>query len=99
MKQQEYLLACLVEELSEVQQAVCKCLRFTPNDRHPMKQTTNKQDVEAEIADVLAIIQMLKDCGFKIEIDKIRINSKIKRTRSYMEYSIITGALDDNSYN
>lgn len=55
-----YLTAKLQEEAAEVIQAVSKINRFGPDNRHPDRQTTNKQELVGEIEDFLAILAALE---------------------------------------
>lgn len=56
----QYLTAKLQEEAAEVIQAVSKINRFGPDNRHPERTTTNKQELVGEIEDFLAILAALE---------------------------------------
>jgi hypothetical protein len=55
----EHLLTCLIEELSEVQQEVAKCLRFGVHDKCSLYTTTNWERVRQEWSDVWAVTDLL----------------------------------------
>jgi len=63
----EHLLVCLIEELSEVQQELSKCLRFTLEHRPSGYASSNIQRVRLEMADVRALIELLKADNIDIE--------------------------------
>lgn len=107
MKTVEYLLCCLSEELSEVQQEIGKCLRFTPHHKPDIYDTTNIERVQLEMADVYAIVSMLNSYDINtgifvppfFEMSRLqqdRMIDKIRRTNELMEISIKLGALDDS---
>lgn len=56
----QYLTAKLQEEAAEVIQAVSKINRFGPDNRHPDRTQTNKQELIGEIEDFLAILGALE---------------------------------------
>lgn len=56
----QYLTAKLQEEAAEVIQAVSKINRFGEQNRHPDRQTTNKQELVGELEDFLAILAVLE---------------------------------------
>lgn len=61
MKQKiEYLSNKLQEEAAEVIQAVSKINRFGPDNHHPDRTTTNKQELVGELEDFLAILAALE---------------------------------------
>jgi NTP pyrophosphatase (non-canonical NTP hydrolase) len=60
----EYLTAKLQEEAAEVIQAVSKINRFGPDNRHPDRTSTNKQELIGEIEDFLAILAALEGHGY-----------------------------------
>jgi NTP pyrophosphatase (non-canonical NTP hydrolase) len=100
MNVQEYLLACLSEELAEVQQCVSKCQRFTPHHTAPGYPRTNFEELKMELSDVFAITGLLRNmCGLAVEPYPERMAEKIDRTLHYMETSIELGALDEISDN
>lgn len=55
-----YLLDKLQEECAEVIQAVSKIRRFGRLNHHPERQTTNLQELVAELEDTLAIVRALE---------------------------------------
>lgn len=60
----EDLTSKLQEEAAEVIQAVSKIRRFGPSNRHPERQTTNKQELVGELEDFLAILAALEHQGY-----------------------------------
>ena len=102
MNKIQYLLTCFNEELSEVQQEVSKCLRFTPNHQPYMYDTTNLERVQLELADVFAIGSMLQKEGIEMKIQPMsmtpemvtRYHEKLLRTEDLMKVSVCLGVLD-----
>lgn len=96
MNVQEYLLACLAEELSEVQQCIAKCQRFTPHHTAPGYPRTNFEELNMEFSDVYAIIGLLEAmCNLKVSPDNERLGDKVDRTLAYMQISKDLGALNE----
>ena len=99
MTEQQYLLQCLSEELSEVQQEISKCQRFTPDHIDPVSGMQNITKVRLEYADVHALLRMLEKTGLFIESEhpfvRQRINEKISRTVRLMKVSRELGVLED----
>jgi len=62
--QTNFLLDKLQEEAAEVIQAVNKIRRFGESSHHPDRTTTNKQDLENELEDFLAILAALEYCKY-----------------------------------
>ena len=60
----QYLTAKLQEEAAEVIQAVSKINRFGPDNSHPDRTTTNKQELVGEIEDFLAILGALEQLEY-----------------------------------
>lgn len=56
----QYLICKLQEEAAEVIQAVSKINRFGEQNKHPDRQTTNKQELVGELEDFLAILAVLE---------------------------------------
>lgn len=50
----------LQEESAEIIQAVSKIRRFGPDNKHPDRQETNKQELMAELEDFLALLGALE---------------------------------------
>lgn len=66
-------LALLLEELGEAQQAIGKILRHGYDSRHPNGGPNNKQNLEKELGDVMAAMDLL--CGEHEEIPDLSNNS------------------------
>jgi NTP pyrophosphatase (non-canonical NTP hydrolase) len=60
----QYLICKLQEEAAEVIQAVSKINRFGEENKHPDRQTTNKQELVQEIEDFLAILGVLEQLEY-----------------------------------
>jgi NTP pyrophosphatase (non-canonical NTP hydrolase) len=54
----------LQEEASEVIQAVSKIRRFGPDNKHPDRKTSNKQELIGELEDLLALVAVLEAQGY-----------------------------------
>ena len=59
-----YLLDKLQEEAAEVIQSVSKIRRFGEHNKHPDRDTTNKQELVNELEDFLAILAALEYCKY-----------------------------------
>lgn len=97
MTKTEYLLTCLIEECTEVQQAATKCLRFGLNNYHPdHPEATNVEDLERELIHIYAVRFMLGYEGI-ISGDPImteQITPKVEKVLRFMEVSRSEGRLD-----
>ena len=75
----QYYLDKLQEEASEVIQAVSKIRRFGPDNHHPERTTTNRQELVGEIEDFLALIAALEATQFiNLEANQSNIAQKFK---------------------
>ena len=84
MDEQTYeVMAILQEEAAEVIQAVSKCYRFGLDEYKPGKTKTNRQHLEEEIGDMLAMIDILQamdEVSFNnIEAAKVAKIEKLKQ--------------------
>ena len=99
MTKEEYLLCCLAEELSEMSQAVGKCLRFRPMNRFEKGGPTNLDNVCTEFTDVMTLIHMLETQGIPIKhtgsADEIE---KTFRLNHFYEYSEEINVVDNRYY-
>jgi hypothetical protein len=97
MNTKEHLLACLIEEAAEVQQAATKALRFGLADGYPGGDTTNAQDIEKEFIELLTVIDMCREYGVTCqpgESATLYADKKV-RVKKYMLYAKEVGALED----
>lgn len=81
-------LACLSEELGEVQQIIGKILRHGYESTHPDSEVTNRESLEFEIGHVFAIVDMLvanKDiCKHNIFNNSLK---KLQNIEKYLHYN------------
>jgi NTP pyrophosphatase (non-canonical NTP hydrolase) len=81
------IMNILSEECAEVIQAISKCHRFGLDNAKPGKPLTNKQHLEGEIGDLLAMVDLLKSKGIvtdqgldvakQAKIEKLKVWSNI----------------------
>jgi len=83
---QEECLNILQEECAEVIQAASKIKRFGVVGKNPASPLTNLENLEMELGDVLALVDMVTNAGLGVTaegIEKARIN-KMARLSRYM---------------
>ena len=94
MDRTEHLLVCLAEECGEVVQAVGKALRFGLEDSRPEAMATNAQDISREINDLIAVVELLEECGALPRHHTIRdIEAKKAKVEAFMKYAEECGRL------
>ena len=95
MTKQENLLIKLSEECSEVGKAVSKALLYGLDDGYPGSDITNAQDIENELHDILAVVEMFyADQGLKFKVDSEKIRKKKDKIRMWMDYAKQCGKLE-----
>ena len=67
----------LSEECAEVIQAISKCHRFGMDNVKPGKPKTNREHLEEEIGDLLAMVDIMLDHGV-ITHDSLEVAKKAK---------------------
>lgn len=96
MNEIEHLLVCLMEECAEVQKCASKALRFGLQDVKPGGELTNAMDLEIELTDLQAIVEML----VSREVISLPAQSlallRIKKSKvhQYMDYARERGTLN-----
>ena len=92
MTREQYLLTCLAEECGEVTQRATKAIRFglDPDPRRPpeWRDVSNREGLERELGDLLAVGEML---GLKLEASA----GKKDRVREFMGVSRELDVLED----
>lgn len=58
------ILDRLQEECSEVIQVISKIRRFGPDNSHPQRSASNKQELVGELEDLLALVAVLEGQGY-----------------------------------
>lgn len=94
MNKTDYLLTCLAEESGEIIQAVGKALRFGLEDGYPETERTNRTDLQAELNDLFAVVELLQDQKDLVGLDRAVINAKKAKVLHWMKYSTERGRLD-----
>jgi NTP pyrophosphatase (non-canonical NTP hydrolase) len=76
------ILLIMQEECAEVTQAISKCFRFGLENHKPGKPKTNKEHLEEELGDLVAMITLLEMHGvvsqYNIEKAKLAKFEKLK---------------------
>lgn len=78
-------LVVLTEELCEAAQAACKMQRHGYESSHPDYYETNRQQLERELGDVVALMSILVKNG-DIDVDRIldAANKKLSNVSDYL---------------
>ena len=85
--QQKEVMDILQEECAEVIQAVSKISRFGIDNFKPGKPKTNREHLEEELGDMLAMIDIL--CSMEvINLDKLRV-AKLAKIEKLKKWSKI----------
>lgn len=78
---QEEILGILQEECAEVIQAASKIRRFGILNRKEDAELNNLQNLEMELGDVLALIDLCRDAGIGITVDGLENAKQAKKER------------------
>jgi hypothetical protein len=101
MNLDEYTLACISEELSEIiiecakaQQRIDKALRFGLDEVQPGQDLTNRARIRAELHDLMGSLEIANALGvIQFPNDRDAIEEKKMKLLHYMDYSEKLGAL------
>jgi len=96
MTRTEHLLTILAEECNEVAQRVTKALRFGLTEVQSGQSDNNAERMAAEMADLVAVWEMLVDAGLVWPLYCLsdRIHGKKNKIHTYLEYSRTCGTLE-----
>ena len=97
MTKEEYLLICLAEECAEVQQRICKALRFgllEVQQSNPEETRDNRQRIAYELGDLLTVVSMLKGTHPEYFLSGVTSSKKADKLLKYMTYSNELGILE-----
>jgi hypothetical protein len=101
MTRTEHLLTILAEECAEVAQRVSKALRFGLAEVQPGQPHTNAERINAEVSDLMAVLEMLHDAGAlpvlspSMAVYKLAALSKKVKVEKFLEFSAGRGLVDD----
>ena len=102
----EYLLTSYIEELSELQKEIAKCIKFTHNNRYEGYQHTNLQRARFERFDLKAVEDLLfEQCGIDLRTKKwnfqelLKYDEKKQRTIDSFEIAKILRSPDEQNSN
>lgn len=97
LTKEQYLQICAMEEAAEVTQRLSKALRFGLDEVQPGQSLDNRQRLEGEIIDLVAVLMKLE------EVDAINLqrpeqeealHDKLDKIAKYMAYSRDQGLLE-----
>lgn len=92
---EQYLLTCLSEECDEVSQRALKAIRFGMSEVQEGQPLNNSGRLLGEVADLLAILELLQDNGSLLDIQLgDAIDAKKNKFAQYAEYSRKLGILE-----
>lgn len=98
MNERDYLLVCLMEECAEISEQVSrisvrasKMLRFSADEVEPGQLLMNCQRLAAELADIIGVIEVLREAGI---IDLSQIDRKREKIAKFMQHSALCGVLE-----
>lgn len=95
MTRTEHLLVCLAEEAAEIQQAVAKALRFGLDDGYPRTDRKNRNDIMREIADLIAVTEMLQEEKVLASpFVRFRISAKKAKVKKWLKYAKQQGTIE-----
>lgn len=81
------IMSITQEECAECIQAISKIFRFGFNGQHPDKMITNRRQLEDEIGDLLAMVDLMQENGI-ISADVIS-EAKLKKIEKLKKWSSI----------
>jgi NTP pyrophosphatase (non-canonical NTP hydrolase) len=83
------ILLIMQEECAEVTQAISKCFRFGLDNHKPGKPKTNKEHLEEELGDLVAMITLLEMNGIVSQhtIEKAKL-AKFQKLKDWSNITI-----------
>lgn len=83
-EQTKEVMLILQEECAEVTQAVSKCFRFGIDNFKPGKPKTNREHLEDELGDLLAMIAILEKMGMIKQANlEVATKAKIEKLKKW----------------
>lgn len=93
MNLQEYFLVVCMEELAEMQQAISKILRFTPEHTFEGYEKSNMENFEHEFHDVLAVMHILTAIStLNMKVNDEKVKYAIENKMGMFKKSVELGA-------
>lgn len=83
MTNEQHLLLILAEECAEVAQRATKAIRFGLDQKHPVEHWNNRQQLERELGDLMAMVDMLGlvPCPVKRATKPVAVGKYMKKSR------------------
>jgi hypothetical protein len=98
MTDTEHLLICMSEECAEISEQcsrlavrISKALRFGLDEVQPGQLLSNAERIAGELADLIAVAEMLEDAG---DITRKSIDAKKTKLCKFMDYARQLGSLE-----
>lgn len=91
---QQWLLLQIIQEASEVTQAITKGMMFSMGDHHPKNPESNEVLIRQELADLFGSLMTLKDNGLDLFTywDDLA-EAKTKKIAKYLRYAETSGMI------
>lgn len=97
LTKEQYLQICAMEEAAEVTQRLSKALRFGLDEVQPGQSLNNRQRLEGEIIDLVAVLMKLEEAD-AINLQRPEhqeaLDDKLDKITKYMAYSQHNGILE-----
>lgn len=87
---EQHNLVCLAEELTEVGHRILKAVRFGLDEVQPEQPFTNRERINAEIADLNGVIEFCtsyEEDMFRNDKAGEMINAKVEKLKKFLAYS------------
>jgi hypothetical protein len=91
----EHLLTILAEECNEVAHRCSKALRFGLSEIQKGQDLTNRDRIQLELCDLLAVVQMLREKLVLNDLSQIVMDVKKNNVQVHLKYSKELGTLKD----
>lgn len=86
-KEIEYLLFCLAEEAAEITKVASKAYRFGLESKNPISGLTNREQLNLEINDLMAVVALMSGYGEKI--NELTLDLQYKKIEKLTETMLI----------
>ena len=89
-KKEDEILLIAQEECAEVTQAISKIFRFGFDAKHPKEKRNNRERLEEELGDLLAMVELITDNNVGITVEGLETakKNKFKKLKKWSNLTI-----------